>query len=307
LRAKIRDENQAAVNIAGFSTPIRPIMILAPILLLLLYHDFALIMLYRKDLENKMISQKVDVWRSGPDTVGHYMLGFIPYKFRYVKWLWGVIQIVILFLPIIPAIYFCIYSMHEYKIKEVVAFINGICCVLILIDFLIMVDSENILGMRDSSMVFSGKKPSQPSSRLFQRRGRLALFIPLFVGTFTMVAFYPLLKNNAPALIACIACSLLTAGSMSVFSFLNSNPNIKRGKVLFNALAGGGFFASLFWFVIDLLACFGAIQFRILSPWSYVICSLILFASFSYVKIFYIVAYSIEKEQIIERERDNKT
>lgn len=305
LQGNLRDEGQANMNVAGFAIPIRPIMILGPILLLLLYHDFVVIMLYRKDLEDKMIFHNVDPWRSGPDTVGHYSLGFIPHKFRYIKQLWGIIQMVILFLPVIPAIYFCMYSSTNYQTKELVGAINGICCLLILIDFLIVVDSENILGVRDISMVFTGKKPSDPSSRFIHRRERLALYVPILLGTFTTISFYRLLEKDNAGLVACVASSLLAAACMSVFSLLSVRPNVKpRIKLLWRSFAGAGFFAALFWFIIDLLACVGAIHFTDLTPMDYAWYSLAIFMAFFILKMIYVSDYSTKNDQSGELEKN---
>jgi hypothetical protein len=291
FRNRKQEHENRTVSILGFSTPIRPIMILGPILLLLLYHDFALIMLYRKGLEDKMRQSNIDIWTAGPENVGHYMLGFIPHKLRYARWLWSVIQMTILFLPIIPAIYFCVYSLSEYKLASAVGWIDGICCAVILLDFLAMVDSENILGIRDFALVFTGKKSVDAKAKFYKRRSFLAICLPVLLFGMTTWAFSDLLAEDLSTRMACAAFAFIFGAVLSVFTQLDSLYGTRKFRVLFSALATGGFFASLFWFIINLLTFFGAIHFKVLSAWDYIWFSILIFAVSAYAKLFYVRIY----------------
>jgi hypothetical protein len=294
LREKKQEQQKATVSIGGFSTPIRPIMILAPILLLLLYHDFSIIMLYRRKLEQKMIERKIDIWKVGPETVGHYMLEFLPNRLKHIKVLWGIIQMVILFLPVLPAIYFCLYSVMQYQITGGVFIINLICCFLIFIDFLVVLDSENILGLRDVSMVFSGKRPSDATTKFWYRRNRMTTALPLVLGLFTWYSFHDILQGQRDALLICIVSSSLAGLLTSGFSILSGVVKNQTLRGYLSVYASGAFFAALFWFIIDLLSCFGSIHFSIIDPLGYAACSFAIMMVAGGVKAYYVVLASKE-------------
>ena len=119
----------------------------------------------------------------------------------------------------------------------------------------------------------------------------MALFIPVFLGLFTWYCFYDLLKDQPVDLIICIAGAFMAGVLCSTLSIVSGNMAAGRWKDLWSTYAGGAFFAALFWFVIDLLAFFGAIQFRIISPLGYFGVSIAIFLVASLMKIYYVREY----------------
>jgi hypothetical protein len=289
LRGKIKEQKEATISMAGFAIPITPIMILAPIILLILYHDFAMIMIYRKNLEEKVLKLKIDYWKTGPEVVGLYMFDFIPYRFRHMKWLWGIIQMVILFLPMIQVCYFSFYGVSESKqVGIAVPIIDFVCCIFIFSNFLMLIDYENLLNIRDISMVFVGKINADAIEGKTYNRQRLFFVVPIFMLFFTSLSFWGFSNLDYKESILCGIVSLGQGILLSLFSWLRSHPRFQKRKTGFRILAGGCFFATFFWFIIDLLACLGVVRFRELSPENYITFSFILFIIGLYFKAIYV-------------------
>ena len=262
-------------------------MILAPILLLILYHDFTTLMLYRKNLEEKTKQRNISTWRIGPEAIGHYLSDNIPHKLRYIKFLWSAIILLTLFLPAIPACYFSLYGGSDYQnIGGLVVTIDIVCCILIFTNFLMLVNEENLLGIRDISITFTADENTSPQKKY--NRTKLLIAIPIILALLTFLPMWGLTPLDYKQASVCALTAFIQATLLSTFSLLRSRAKKNKYKKVFSILLGAIFLPCFYWLMIDILACFGGIHFKEYSFWDYTIWSIALFFPGLYFKAIYL-------------------
>lgn len=140
------------ISVLGFSTSMSDWIYFSPIILLLLYHDLTVKILYRRSLREKLRTSGIESWKLGSEIFGvEHEPAETPAN-RFVRLMTTLFTIVLLFLPIIPVFIGAIFYAQEKSDTDTRFFmvvIQWVSPVIMTIEMLVIYYAENLMWAKN--------------------------------------------------------------------------------------------------------------------------------------------------------------
>lgn len=154
LDQKMEETNKnESIGIVGLNVPIEPITYVSLILVLILFHDFAQIIIYRNQIHRKIRKYNIPYWKLGFEFFGFYN----DTKNPSVKFLRLTSSMIVTALVLSPLATSFLMTNFNHTNSSFLSILNVICFTLIIIDTIIILHIENILNFRFFSNRYLGK------------------------------------------------------------------------------------------------------------------------------------------------------
>ena len=154
IDVRMEDTNkEKSITILGFSISIKPMYYLFFAIMLILFHDFTQIIIYRKIIHRRIRAKKLPHWMLGFELFGFYGE---PNKssLKFVKFTSDLITTLFIICPLATGI--MMMNLVRGGSTEILTILNFTCLVFIITDTIIIFYSENIWGFRVISNLLLG-------------------------------------------------------------------------------------------------------------------------------------------------------
>lgn len=172
IDSRIEDLNkEKAINIFGLNIPIRPVTYVSLLILLVLFHDFTQIIIYRNQIYRRIRGLKIPRWKLGFELFGFYHSTNNP-SLKFLRFTSSIISGVLTILPLITS--FMLLGIDNHSNSTVLSIMNIICFAIIVIDTVIILYTENVWNFRFYANRFLGHYP------ISRRQMRYVWLFPMF-------------------------------------------------------------------------------------------------------------------------------
>ena len=157
------------INVLGFASPMSDWIYFAPIILLILYHDFTLNILYRRTLREKLRALNIERWKLGAEIFGVEYEQETP-TMRFAKLMTNVFMLILLFLPLIPAFIGATFYQKETSFHDIQPFmlvVQWISPIVMSIEMLVIFYTENLWGAKKIAFWFKNRLTKTPGKFTF--------------------------------------------------------------------------------------------------------------------------------------------
>lgn len=147
-----------SVSLLGIEIPVEPIFWISFLIMLVLFHDFTQVILYRKKIYRKIHELNIPDWQLGFELFGFFDTSNTT-SASFVRFTSSFIVGLMILCPSITSL--MMLKLPVRHSDEILSFINVLFMILILADTIIILYAENVWGFRTSSDLFLGKTSSK--------------------------------------------------------------------------------------------------------------------------------------------------
>jgi hypothetical protein len=148
-------EEDKQINILGFSIPIKPLYYVFFIIILVLFHDFTQVILFRKRIYQKMKIWDIPDWKMGFELFGTHEYSNKQAS-RFIRFISSTLTGVAILMPLVASILF-IKIPNSLNAGNMILFvINLACLAFIIIDTIIIFYTDNLWHFRIMRNVYLG-------------------------------------------------------------------------------------------------------------------------------------------------------
>lgn len=161
---EINEAHRAStVSLFGVSLPLDPWYYLSFLIMLILFHDFTQIMLYRASLMEKLYFQPIEEWKLGFEIFGQYHQSPDPAT-KFVRLISNTLAGALILCPLITTILLFDVSEGNSWRYPALSILNLVCLCLIASDTLLLLYRENLLWFKDFISIATGAN-NAPNNR----------------------------------------------------------------------------------------------------------------------------------------------
>lgn len=142
-----------SIGIIGLNVPIEPVTYLSLIFILILFHDFAQIIIYRNRVFRQIRRRKVPYWKLGFEFFGFYN-NTSDSRLNFLKLTTSIITGALVLCPIITS--FLMLDFYQTN-NPLVTIFNIFCFILIIVDTVLIFHYENIWNFRYYCNLYLGR------------------------------------------------------------------------------------------------------------------------------------------------------
>jgi hypothetical protein len=228
---KVEDQNkEKSISILGLNIPIKPVNYVAMLIILILFHDFAQVIIYRNQIHRKIRRFKVPDWKLGFEFFGFYNNSNSA-AYKFLGFTSSIIAGVLIICPLITSI--LILGLNNFDVFF--SILNIVCFSLIIIDTVIIFYIENIWNFRFYSNRYLGKHNTDKTTMRMIWMFPILFVSALHLGIATALDTPSKLVNILYFILCCAPLVLLYLSLEKTYSNpTNLNRSIRAGVLIIN-------------------------------------------------------------------------
>ena len=235
-----------SIGILGLTIPLEPVAYLSLVFVLIMFHDFTQIIIVRNQIYRRIRGQKLPHWKLGFEFFGFYNPGKNA-SLRYLRFTSSLITVVLIICPLVTS--FLMTNLNNSN-SLFLFLVNIVCFTLIVIDTMIIFNTENIAGFRYFSNLYLGKHNTS------KFKLRLIWAIPLsFILTVNLALGFVITEVFVLSGIIYCLMSLVPPSLLYYALVITQKKPTKRNR----AFRAGALLLNLYWLLSTIFVLFSTV------------------------------------------------